>query len=72
MDATTINRPTSLRAHCPFARRGRGVAARIEHDGFRLVARKDGGRVRLYSRPGNDLTCRFTLIVAALAHLRSR
>jgi len=48
------------------------VAARIEHDGFRLVARKDGGRVRLYSRPGNDLTCRFTLIVEALAHLRSR
>ena len=23
----------------------------IKHDGFRVVARKDGGRVRLYSRP---------------------
>jgi bifunctional non-homologous end joining protein LigD len=44
----------------------------IKHDGFRVVARKDGGRVRLYSRPGNDLTYRFTLIVEALAHLRSR
>jgi ATP-dependent DNA ligase len=28
--------------------------------------------VRLYSRPGNDLTDRFTLIVEALARLRSR
>ena len=28
----------------------------IKHDGFRLIARKDGDRVRLYSRPGNDLT----------------
>jgi len=28
--------------------------------------------VRLYSRPGNDLTYRFPLIVEALAHLRSR
>ena len=29
-------------------------------------------RVRLYSRPGNDLTPRFPLIVNALARLRSR
>jgi ATP-dependent DNA ligase len=28
----------------------------IKHDGFRVIARKDGARVRLYSRPGNDLT----------------
>jgi ATP-dependent DNA ligase len=28
----------------------------IKHDGFRVIARKDGPRVRLYSRPGNDLT----------------
>jgi len=26
----------------------------IKHDGFRIIARKDGERVRLYSRPGND------------------
>jgi ATP dependent DNA ligase domain len=31
----------------------------IKHDGFRIIARKDGPRVRLYSRPGNDLTHRF-------------
>ena len=37
----------------------------------RVIARKDGPRVRLYSRPGNDLTQRFPLIVEALARLCS-
>jgi bifunctional non-homologous end joining protein LigD len=44
----------------------------IKHDGFRVVARKNGERVRLYSRAGNDLTHRFPLIVEAMARLRSR
>src|SRR6059058_3559203 len=44
----------------------------IKHDGFRVIARKDGERVRLYSRPGNDLTHRFPLVVETLARLRSR
>jgi bifunctional non-homologous end joining protein LigD len=44
----------------------------IKHDGFRVIARKDGDRVRLYSRPGNDMTRRFPQIVEALARLRSR
>ncbi|MGZ5234564.1 MAG: ATP-dependent DNA ligase, partial [Burkholderiales bacterium] len=44
----------------------------INHDGFRVIARKDGTRMKLYSRPGNDLTRQFPLIVEALARLRSR
>jgi bifunctional non-homologous end joining protein LigD len=44
----------------------------IKHDGFRVIARKNGTQVRLYSRPGNDLTYRFPLIVETLARLRSR
>ena len=44
----------------------------IKHDGFRIIARKTGAQVRLYSRPGNDLTDRFPLIVETLARLRSR
>jgi bifunctional non-homologous end joining protein LigD len=44
----------------------------IKHDGFRIIARKDGERVRLYSRPGNDFTRRFPLIVKALKDMRSR
>jgi ATP dependent DNA ligase domain len=39
---------------------------------FRVIARKKGAQVRLYSRPGNDLTYRFPLIVETLARLRSR
>ena len=44
----------------------------IKDDGFRIIARKDGERVRLYSRRGNDFTRRFPLIVEALSRLRSR
>src|SRR5215467_14117155 len=44
----------------------------IKHDGFRVIARKDGASVRLYSRPGNGLTYGFPLIVEALARLRPR
>jgi bifunctional non-homologous end joining protein LigD len=44
----------------------------IKHDGFRVIAGKDGDRVRLYSRPGNDVTRRFPLIAEALTVLRSR
>jgi bifunctional non-homologous end joining protein LigD len=44
----------------------------IKHDGFRVIARKDANRVKLYSRPGNDRTDRFPLIVDALAKLRSQ
>jgi bifunctional non-homologous end joining protein LigD len=44
----------------------------IKHDGFRVIARKTGAQVKLYSRPGNDLTYRFPLIVETLARLRAR
>jgi bifunctional non-homologous end joining protein LigD len=44
----------------------------IKHDGFRVIARKKGAQVKLYSRPGNDLTDRFPLIVETLANLRTR
>ena len=38
---------------------GDGWLHEIKHDGFRIIARKNGARVRLYSRPGNDFTRRF-------------
>jgi hypothetical protein len=37
-----------------------------------FIARKTGAQVKLYSRPGDDLTYRFPLIVESLARLRSR
>ena len=44
----------------------------IKHDGFRVIARKNGKRVKLYSRPGNDLAYRFPLIVEGIAKLCPR
>ena len=41
----------------------------IEHDGFHVIARKDGDRVRLYSRSGNDLTHRFPRWLACVRAL---
>ena len=39
----------------------------IKHDGFRVLARRDGKKVRLISRKGKDLTYRFPLVVQAVA-----
>ena len=44
----------------------------ISMTAFASLPEKNGERVRLYSRPGNDLTRRFPLIVETLARLRSR
>jgi ATP-dependent DNA ligase len=35
----------------------------IKHDGFRVMVRRDGKKVRLISRNGKDLTYRFPLVV---------
>src|SRR5215471_14931316 len=58
-------RPTSS----PNPPSGEEWAHEIKHDGFRVIARKEDKRVRLYSRKGNDLTERFPLIVEAMARL---
>jgi bifunctional non-homologous end joining protein LigD len=44
----------------------------VKHDGFRILARKEGSRVRLFTRNGRDFTHRFALIVETVAGLRSR
>jgi ATP-dependent DNA ligase len=64
--------PPCLPTKAPQPPSGDTWVHEIKHDGFRVIARKDGERVRLYSRPGNDLTHRFPLIVETLARLRSR
>jgi ATP-dependent DNA ligase len=38
----------------------------------RVIAREDDKRVKLYTRPDNDLTYRFPLIIEDLARMRSR
>ena len=61
-----------LPSSAPQAPSGEEWLHEIKHDGFRVIARKIDKHVKLYSRPGNDLTDRFPLIVDALAKLRSR
>jgi bifunctional non-homologous end joining protein LigD len=43
----------------------------IKHDGFRVLAKRQGPRVRLISRNARDLTHRFPLIAAAISSLAS-
>jgi bifunctional non-homologous end joining protein LigD len=44
-------------------------AYEIKHDGFRFIARRDGDRVRVFSRHGRDWTDRVPLIAEALLAL---
>jgi bifunctional non-homologous end joining protein LigD len=44
----------------------------IKHDGFRIMARRDGNGVRLYTRNGYDFAGRFPQIVEAVSKLKVR
>jgi bifunctional non-homologous end joining protein LigD len=48
---------------------GRGWLHEIKHDGYRMQARLDGGKVQLRTRTGLDWTKRFPTIAKALAQL---
>jgi bifunctional non-homologous end joining protein LigD len=51
---------------------GPGWIYEIKHDGFRIMARRDGAGVRLFTRNGHDFTTRFPLAGAAIAELPGR
>jgi hypothetical protein len=44
----------------------------IKHDGYRLIVRRDGGTVRLFTRRGYDWTDRYPAIARAAAKLRAK
>ena len=44
----------------------------IKHDGFRILARRDGPDARLFTRNGYDFADRFPLIAKAVAALPIR
>jgi ATP-dependent DNA ligase len=48
---------------------GPGWIHEIKHDGFRIMARRGGAGVRLFSRNGHDFTSRFHLLAAAVTAL---
>ena len=60
--------PTQVRE--PFHREGWVFEEKL--DGWRMLAYKDGSRVRLVSRNGRDLTRRFAVIATAVAKLSAR
>src|SRR5215831_11979575 len=43
----------------------------IKHDGFRMLVRRDGAGVRLFTRNGHDWTGRFPLIASAALSLKT-
>jgi bifunctional non-homologous end joining protein LigD len=51
---------------------GVGWVHEIKHDGYRLMARRDGASVRLFTRNGHDWSPRYPLIVEAVNHLKVR
>jgi bifunctional non-homologous end joining protein LigD len=51
---------------------GPGWIHEIKHDGFRIVARKEGDKVRLVTRNGHDFTERYPRIVDSIRSLPTK
>src|SRR5689334_17233922 len=51
---------------------GLGWIHEIKHDGFRILARRNSGGVRLITRAGNDFSSRFPFIAMAVGKLPVR
>ena len=51
---------------------GPGWLHEIKHDGFRILARRNGAGVQLITRAGNDLSSRFPFIAMAVGKLPVR
>jgi bifunctional non-homologous end joining protein LigD len=58
-----------MRAHKPPV--GPGWVHEIKHDGYRLIVRRDGDTVRLFTRRGYDWSARYPAIAATAAKLRA-
>jgi bifunctional non-homologous end joining protein LigD len=51
---------------------GPGWVHEIKHDGYRLIVRRDGAAVRLFTRRGHEWTDRYPSIAGRAAMLRAR
>jgi ATP-dependent DNA ligase len=70
-------RPNGFIAPCiptraPKSPAGPDWVHEIKHDGYRLIARRDGDTVRLFTRRGYDWTDRYPAIARAAAKLQAR
>jgi ATP-dependent DNA ligase len=51
---------------------GPGWVHEVKHDGYRLIVRRDGEAVRLFTRRGYDWTGRYPSIASAAAKIRAQ
>jgi bifunctional non-homologous end joining protein LigD len=51
---------------------GSGWVHEIKHDGYRMIVRRDGAAVRIYSRNANDWTTRLRAIADAAGRIKAR
>jgi len=51
---------------------GPGWVHEFKHDGIRILARRDGAGVRLFTRAGDDFSSRFPFIAMAVSKLPVR
>lgn len=64
--------PPSLARQVPRPPSGAGWIHEIKHDGYRIEARLDGGKVRLLTRNGLDWTKRFPTVAEAVKGLAAK
>src|SRR3954454_15617560 len=62
--------PPCLPSKTPRVPIGPGWVYEIKHDGYRLMVRKSGERVRIYTRRGVDWTKRFARITDEVRKLK--
>src|SRR5215475_3323386 len=51
---------------------GPGWVHEIKHDGYRMIVRRNGAAVRLYSRNANDWTARLRAIVDGAGRIKAK
>src|SRR6476620_11377245 len=61
-----------LPSAAPYPPSGPGWIHEIKPDGYRLMARRDSGGIRLLTRNGHGWTDRYPSVAAAMAFLRCR
>ena len=64
--------PPRLPTTCDRCKSGPDWVHEIKHDGYRLIARCNGDRVRLYTRRGYNWADRYPRVLEALRSLRVR
>ena len=66
-----VQRPSGFIQPCLPVEGGPLWVHEIKHDGYRLMVRRDGSRVRCFTRNGQDWADRFPAIVEAASRIQA-